>query len=160
MVSAPHIRILDSTLWRPDPSCWISDSLSVDLECLTLIIVSGIPNSLSWIPDFRISKSRIPDSMSKTFFGLRNPDYLIYVKRLAGSRVICTALSLYILTCKDDSLNYIRPVPQFRYKKSFCMDRNDWGCLSSLENFTNVQVRKVYLYTTRRPKPTKVGRPF
>ena len=50
--------ILYSTLWIPDSSWWILDSLLVKLVS-PIPIVNGIPGSLSWIADSKAQDSRI-----------------------------------------------------------------------------------------------------
>ena len=51
-VNTRHFWILDSTLWDLDSRYWILDSLSVRLG-FRIPITSGIPDSLSWIPESR-----------------------------------------------------------------------------------------------------------
>ena len=51
-VNTRHFWILDSTLWDLDSRYWILDSLSVRLG-FRIPIISGIPDSLSWIPESR-----------------------------------------------------------------------------------------------------------
>ena len=54
--------ILDSTQWISDSRYWIPDSLqSVELG-FWIPIASGIPNSLSWIPDSKAQVSEFPTS--------------------------------------------------------------------------------------------------
>ena len=50
--------ILNSTLWIPDSSWWILDSLLVKLVS-PIPIVNGIPGSLNWIADSKAQDSRI-----------------------------------------------------------------------------------------------------
>ena len=51
-VSARQYWILDSALWDLDSSYWMLDSLSVRLG-FWIPIISGILDSLSWIPESR-----------------------------------------------------------------------------------------------------------
>ena len=73
---------------------WIRDSLSLELGFL-IPIVSGIPDSLSCIPD---SKAQDSDSTSKKFpaypipqaesLGFRNPDSRLHGSNLVLSNVL------------------------------------------------------------------------
>ena len=61
-----QLLILNTTLW-------ISDSLAVQLHGFQIRIVSGIPDSLSWITD---SKAQDSGFHRQKFPGFRNADYL------------------------------------------------------------------------------------
>ena len=119
--------ILGFTLWIPDSRYWIPDSLSEELGLL-IAILSGIPDSFSWIT---VPKPRIQDSTNRNSPGFKISHSEIRITDLTwGDRGVGTAQTAFSrsLTSRRSPLVSIQSYfDTSRFDKSLVI----WGVNSS-----------------------------